>query len=288
MKPLNFLTRFIIPLGIIIISYYYLGPIAGIVAFLVFFSAALYSLRAYLYANQATNKYNRGDFKGALTIMKKAADSDQKAFRVRGIYAYLLLKLGHTEEADTQIEIALKGAQTQNDKNNFLMTKSLVLWKQGKLDESISILSDLIKVYETTGVYASLGFLYIAKGDLQQALEFNLKAREYNGKSAIILDNLGTTYILLEEYDKASEVYKEVMKLNPQFPEAYYNFARVLDHEGNTEKALKMANHSLSMSFWNISTIQKGEVEAFLSKLETKNASAKPANAGEINAPENK
>jgi tetratricopeptide (TPR) repeat protein len=249
-------------------SYSYLGPAAGIVVLVIFFGAGIYLMRAYLYANKANKKYANGDFDGALNDLKKAVASDPKASRIRGTYAYLLIKLGYNDEAASQIDIALKGAQQQYDKNTFRLTKALVLWKRGKLDEAVQDLEDLLKVYETTNVYASLGFLYIAKSDLNKALEFNLKARDYNGSNAIILDNLGTTYILMDEYDKALEIYKEVMKLKPKFPEAYYNYARVLHKTGDVEKELYMVRHSLSLRFWNISTIQKEEVEAFLGKLE--------------------
>jgi tetratricopeptide (TPR) repeat protein len=161
------------------------------------------------------------------------------------------------------------------------VTKALVLWKQNRVDEAAAMLSDLLKTYETTDVYATLGFLYIAKGDQDEALEFNLKAKEYNGNNAIILDNLGTSYLLLEDYEKALEIYKEVMKLKPLFPEAYYNYGRALEKTGDLEKALHMVRHSLSLRFWNISTVERETVEAYLRQLEEMEKANRPENMPE-------
>lgn len=274
-SPLNMISSFILPMALIYLAYSMIGPIGGFISIALVIVVFMYFKRALLYANRANKKYANGDFDGALKDLKTAVTTDPKSIRVRGTYAYLLIKLGYTEEAAVQIDLALKGAQLEQDKNSFRVTKALVLWKQDKVDEAISDMTDLLKVYETTNVYATLGFLYIDKGDLNEALDFNLKAKEYNGNNAIILDNLGTTYILLEDYDKAFEIYEDVMRLQPKFPEAYYNYARVLDKMGDLEKALYMVRRSLSLRFWNISTIKKEEVEAYYSELEARGQSLK-------------
>ena len=81
------------------------------------------------------------------------------------------------------------------------------------------MLDELIKTYETTNVYSTLGLLYNEKGDYEKALEFNLLAKDYNSSNPAILDNLGTSYFNLGEYDKAFETYQEAMKYKPTFPE---------------------------------------------------------------------
>jgi len=60
------------------------------------------------------------------------------------------------------------------------------------------------------------------------------------------------------------------MKNKPNFPEAFYNYARVLDKKGDLEKALYMVRYALTLPFWNTSTVKKEEVEAYLKELEAK------------------
>jgi len=268
MNQLSPLIRIFLPIALVYLAFSLLGPVWGIIVLVLFAALAVFMNRQFIYQNSANRKYNNGDFDGALNDLKKAVSLNPRHAGVRGTYAYLLLKLGHTAEAAEQIDEALKNAVTDADKNSLTLTKALVLWKQGKLDEAISSLEKLLEVYENTKVYATLGFLYIEKGDMDKALEFNLKAVDFNDTNGIILDNLGSVYLYRGEYEKALGIYQKLMKLKPVFPEAFYNYARVLHKLGDTEKALYMTRHALTLRFWNISTIKREEVEAFLQELE--------------------
>ncbi len=268
-NPLGSLMRYILPFGLAYLAYTFFGPLGALAVVAVILLAGFFLNRGMVYQNQASKKYHKGDFDGALNDLKSAVNHDPKNAKIRSTYAFLLLKLGNPEEAAIQIDEALKGA-LEADKNAMRVTKSLILWKQGKLDEAIEELTELIKTYETTNVYATLGFLLIEKGDLDKALEFNLLAKEFNSSSPIIMDNLGCAYLLLGEDEKALEVYQEVMKNKPNFPEAFYNYARVLERMGDLEKALYMVRHALTLRFWNTSTVSKDEVEAYLRTLEVK------------------
>lgn len=262
--------KVILPILILYLAFHFLGTLGGIAALVLIILGTGFFNRHLIYQNTASSKYHKGDFDGALADLKKAVEISPKSSSLRGSLAYLLLKLGHTDEAAVEIEKALSSANNGTERNTLRQTRALVLWKQGRLDEAIEDLEKLLQEFETTNVYATLGFLYIEKGDLQKALDFNLKAMDYNSSNAIILDNLGSTYIRLGEFDKAEEIYQKVMKLQPVFPEAYYNYARVLEKAGDLDKALYMVRHSLTLRFWNISTVTKEEVEGYLNQLEEK------------------
>jgi tetratricopeptide (TPR) repeat protein len=145
---------------------------------------------------------------------------------------------------------------------------SLVQWKKGNLDEAINILEDVIKNYETTNVYGSLGYMLIQKGDLDKALEFNLRASDYNSSNSIIMDNLGQTYYLKGNYDKAVEVYANLMESNPTFPDAYYNYALVLKSKNEFSKALEIAKKALNYELSFLSTINKSQIDNLINELQ--------------------
>lgn len=263
------LSRFILPLALVYLAYSFFGVWGALAALVVVLVVGFFLNRGVALQNQASNKYKKGDFEGALNDLKSAISLEPKNAKVRSTYAFLLLKLGYTDEAAVQLEEAFKLA-SDTDKNAMRVTKSLVLWKQGKLDEAIDELTDLIKDYENTNVYATLGFLLLEKGDLEKALEFNLQAKDYNSSNPIILDNLGATYLHLGEIDKALETYEEAIKCKPNFPEAFYNYAKVLEKKGDLDRALYMTRHALTLRFWSTSTVSKEEVEAYLKELEEK------------------
>lgn len=217
----------------------------------------------------ANSAYMKGDPEKALKRLEAALKLNPTNYAMRGSYAWLMLKLGRTAEAEAQIDRALAEADIESIRNPLKVTKALVHWKKGELEEAISLLEDLIGKYKTSNVYGTLGFLYLEKGDLDKALSFNLEAYDYNNTSPVILDNLGCTRLMRGEYEEAREIYGKLIRLKPDFPEAFYNYARVLAHFGELDEAIYMCRTGLLLKFWNTSTVTREQVESYLSELES-------------------
>jgi len=265
MQTVSALVRIILPLVVFYLAFTCLGTAGGLVVVVLYF--ALMNLSA-IFNHLASRAYTSGDYDKALRLLEKALKLSPKNSTMRGAYAWLLLKLGNTGEAEIQIDQALANAAREEQKSTLNVTKSMVLWKKGELDQAISLLEKVLESYKNSNVYATLGFLYLEKGDLDKALSFNLEAYDFNSTNAIILDNLGCTRLLRGEYEEAREIYMQLMKLKPQFPEAFYNYARVLAHFGELDKAIYMCRTALSLKFWNTSTITREQVENTLMELE--------------------
>lgn len=265
MQTVSALVRIILPLVVFYLAFTCLGTAGGLVVVVLYF--ALMNLSA-IFNHLASRAYTSGDYDKALRLLEKALKLSPKNSAMRGAYAWLLLKLGNTGEAEIQIDQALANAAREEQKSTLNVTKSMVLWKKGELDQAISLLEKVLESYKNSNVYATLGFLYLEKGDLDKALSFNLEAYDFNSTNAIILDNLGCTRLLRGEYEEAREIYMQLMKLKPQFPEAFYNYARVLAHFGELDKAIYMCRTALSLKFWNTSTITREQVENTLMELE--------------------
>ena len=60
------------------------------------------------------------------------------------------------------------------------------------------------------------------------------------------------------------------MKLNPTFPDAWYNYGRLLEVIGQNQKAVEMYQTAISKKFWHTSTVKREEVEFRLDELEQK------------------
>jgi len=224
--------------------------------------------RAAIFAFLGRTSYYKGDMEKGLRWFKKAYKSGSAKPQTITSYAYLLLKTAKIQEAEDILESLLRTKLEANDRMMVRSNMALVQWKKGNLDEAIQTLEEVITSYETTNIYGSLGYILIQKGDLDKALEFNLKASDYNSTNTIIMDNLGQTYYLRGEYDKAVEIYENLMDSNPSFPEAYYNYALVLKEKNEIEKALETARKSLNYSLSFLSTIVKEDIDNLIKDLE--------------------
>lgn len=274
--------RIALLLAAFFLAFTYLGTAGGLAVVILYFFIMNLSV---IFNRLASRAYAGGDYDKALRMLEKALKLSPKNGNMRGAYAWLLLKLGYTKEAEIQIDQALADTSREELKYPLNMTKAMVLWKKGSLDQAVSLMEKVLENYKNSNAYATLGFLYLEKGDLDKALRFNLEAYDFNSTNAIILDNLGCTRLLRGEYEEAREVYKQLMKLKPRFPEAFYNYARVLACFGELDEAIYMCRTALSLEFWNTSTITREQVESTLKELEEAIA-AKPVEASRDEANE--
>jgi tetratricopeptide (TPR) repeat protein len=241
-KTLFYVLGYIVILIILFIT----KPIIAIAIILASILYALYSNLSSIYAILGNRRFAVGDMEGTAAWYKKALIVKDCKPKTRTSYGYLLLKSGKVEEADATLKPLEKLKLGPKDDSQLKMTYALVKWKSGKIDEAISMLDYVYTNYRCTTVYESLGYMYVLKGDLQKALEFNLEALDYNSDSNVITDNLGETYYYLGDFDKAIEVYEKLIPKNPSFPEPYFHYALSLKEKNNKEKALEMLEKALT------------------------------------------
>lgn len=188
------------------------------------------------------------------------------------MYAFLLLKSGKLNEADNILSGILNAKKTDaHDRYKAKMVYALVLWKKDKIDEAVKLLYEVYDQYKNISLYEILGTLLVVKGEAQKAVDFNKEAYDYDKSDTVIIDNLGKSYYLLGQYEKAMEMYKMLFEKNPEFPEAYYNYGLVLLKMGDKGKALENMGKALKYPFTYLSTITKEEVENKISELNNNN-----------------
>ncbi len=254
---------------VVIVLLFRVNALYGLIFLLAGISLFLFLKRATIFALIGRNYYINNNMEKSITWFRRAYKTKAAKPQTVASYAYLLLKSGNTQDAENILETLLRSKLSEDDRMMAKSNMALVLWKKGCLDEAIATLEEVIKVYETTNIYGSLGYMLIQKGDLDKALEFNLKAHDYNNENTIILDNLGQVYYLRQDYDKASEIYEKLMAKEPSFPEAYYNYALLLKARGEYEKALETARKALGFKLSFLSTIQQDAIDALIIDLES-------------------
>jgi tetratricopeptide (TPR) repeat protein len=266
----NLVVGFVLPvIGVIIAAK--INKWLGIAALLLYLLIMIYVSRARIYTLIGTRQYSLGSLDGAIKWFGRAYATKRSSVRSAVNYAYLLLKNADLQKSE---EVLLKALKENPDHLELPYIKSimaLVLWKKGELDQAVDMLEEVIQTFKTTSVYGSLGYMLIQKGDLEKALEFNHEAFKFNSRDNIINDNLGQNYLLLGEYDKAKEIYDNLLAKAPTFPEPYYNYGLLLEKLGNNEEALESLKKALNHRFSYLSTISREEVEAAVSRLESTN-----------------
>jgi serine/threonine-protein kinase len=91
--------------------------------------------------------------------------------------------------------------------------------------------------------YANAHYFYaftflISRGRVDEAIAEMKKAAELDPLSLIINTNLGRTYFLARQYDKALEQYRKTLDLDPTFPRAHDRLQEVYEQKGMYQEAI--------------------------------------------------
>lgn len=262
------ILKLVIPLIVILVSFIY-NTLLGFLSIVLILAYLFYNARANIYMSIANSHFNKGDMENAKKWSEKAFKTKPDQVGLGISYGYLLIKIGDIDQAkDILFNLPQKNLSRENEMSLGL-NQSIVLWKQGKEDESIELATEMYSKFKNTILYGTLGYYYILNEDLDRALQFNEEAFEYNNSNTAILDNLGLTYYKLNEYDKAFEIYEKLMPLNPRFLEAYYNFGLLYEHRGDLQKAHEYYKKSLNFKQSLVSHVSREEIDAKISELET-------------------
>ncbi len=90
-------------------------------------------------------------------------------------------------------------------------------------------------------IHCNLGFLYWGKAETEEAIKSYEMAIKYNDKYDIAYNNLGVIYLDdLGRINKALELFKKAVEVNPSYALAHFNLARATSLVGNKVEAAKL------------------------------------------------
>ena len=221
--------------------------------------------RSNILASIAQYKYGFGNADGALKLYAFANKFGKMKFDHRVRYAYLTLKEGYVDEANKLFNLIGLDKLKPHERAKLKGSHALVLWKKGELEEAIEMLEYVHAHYPSTTIYGSLGYMYVHRGNLEKALEYNLEAYEYNNTDAIIVDNLAFTYLRMKDYEKAEKYYLELFELSPTFPEGYFEFGKYLiEEKGEKSEGIEYIKKALNGRYSFLSMFTRRDVLDYL------------------------
>ncbi|MDF2670180.1 MAG: hypothetical protein K0R67_2486 [Paenibacillus sp.] len=228
--------------------------------------AALYVSRSNLYASQGNKAFNNKDTEKALLWYQKASRCKPCPDKHKIALGYLLMKSGERSQAETVFK---KLVQSNNRDTRMQAQCNLATcyWLQGQKDEAVALLQEVFEQYKNTLVYGNLGYLKILHGDLEEALAINQEAYSYNNDDITIMDNLAMNYYLLDDIDKAHEIFQKLIPKSPQYAEPYYYYALTLNNRGEHEAAVEQINIALEKDISFLSPLTRDQLEQEAARL---------------------
>ena len=117
-------------------------------------------------------------------------------------------------------------------------------------------------------IYQTLGYLYVAAGDREKAVAYNLEALEYDDEDPITLDNMGQAYYLLtEDKETAKQYFLKALKQKPGQIDTLYFLAQYDIADGNREAAAQKLKTALEGRFSPLNYATKDMIEEQLKSL---------------------
>lgn len=102
------------------------------------------------------------------------------------------------------------------------------------LAEYLDIIAD---TPEMPDAYSGIGSIKQKNGNLSEAVYWYKKALGVDERYLRALNNLGATYLLQQEWQRARDTFESSLVINPHFPSANYNLAIAHEYLGNLEAA---------------------------------------------------
>lgn len=126
---------------------------------------------------------------------------------------------------------------------DLLLEKAARLFQEGDYREAEAVIKQALGQefvrYDQAEAYAILGNIYLELDYSQDAIEAFQKALEINPNSGKYWTNLGVSYRLTAQYDKAESCYRKALELNPDYPELYTSLGALhLTHTMKFEEAI--------------------------------------------------
>lgn len=175
-----------------------------------------------------------------------ATGDDQKAFRVLDSLA---------ESMDYEV----------------ILLKIEILVKFGRLDEA-AILGDKLIVNESDdldNVCLDIAYVYLSQNKTKQALDLLEKGDEFNNQNTELLYELAFCYEQNESFDKAINVNKRIIDIDPFANEAWFNLGQLYFALQEFTKALEAYEYAMAIDEKDsLTCVQKGHVHFQLNQFE--------------------
>lgn len=267
MKKLkSIIIYFIFPVTIIALAF---ARLSLILVFVIPIYFIVFTIFQYENIRSILAGYNskRGKTNKALRHIYKAYKVKNSSIHTALVFIYMLLKSGKYDKAGEIIAEVAKRDMSNYEKHQLDTNNALYLWKKKRINESLELYEKLMEDGQSSVLYGSYGYILTLGDNLAKALEINEEAFKYNANDKAIMDNLGLTYTLIGDYDKAYDIYEKLLAKTPNFPDAYYNAAELMRLMKDYDTGVRYMKTCMNKTFNGLSTITEKDAQKKLDQL---------------------
>lgn len=201
---------------------------------------------------------SEAQYKKALASLKK---SEERALTAYNLSKVLYDNKNYTEAARygwiayDEKDFLINDTQQANVVYNY----ALIQEKNEKLEDAVSLYKEALTLNpKHVKSKINLSALYMAENnpDADKALELLLDAYKTDNSDFSVNNNLGTAYMLKEQYDYAEKFYKAALDIVPDDEDALFNLANAQMKGGKPSEAV--------YNFTKITTKNPENLEAFV------------------------
>ena len=190
---------------------------------------------------------DKKDFSQAFVQLNKIVEIQPDFLSPHYDLARLYLIMGET---DKSIEEYKKLADLDPENASVHLSIGNIYSRQGKVDKALDEYKQVLVLAPDSPVgYNELAYHYAeSETNLDEALEYALKAAKLAPKDASILDTLGWVYFKKDNFNKAIESLKSAVEARPNAPTIRYHLGMAHYKDNDLNNALSEFKNSLTIS----------------------------------------
>ena len=229
----------------------------------------LYIRRGYIFFYRGAVAMNKGPEDRIWPNFEKALKSGVDVER-QVMIGSAYVQRGDAARGVEILEKVIANPKAKDFANTATITCSMGYWRLGNMDKAISVLEELSDAgYRDDNLSVNLESYLLEKKDLEGAKKAIDTGRQEKTETNGLMDNRGWYYIQSGEWDKAKEVYDELIDdRNAKFPEAYLHGAQVSIHENDIEQAIDRLSWGIGKKFYGTCMFTKEYMEKILLGLQ--------------------
>lgn len=201
--------------------------------------------------DRAKAEYDRGLAFAQAENYQEAIESYRQAINYRPNYpdAYnnlgnMLRKIDRPKEAILNYEKALE----QEPQHYFAnLNLAQIYYTLNQLDKASHYYSKALQIKPTEYIYNILSNTYFKDGKVNEAITVLTDAMKVYGRNANFLNNLGILYVSRKDLQKAKQLFSEVLNKNPDDVQALLNMGRLYASQNQIEEGKKYFNRALEL-----------------------------------------
>jgi serine/threonine protein kinase/Flp pilus assembly protein TadD len=206
------------------------------------------SMEAYKYFMSGQENFRKFYYDDARKDFEKAVEIDptfaSAYLNLSGAYSTLI----NIEARDRAIERAKSLSQKATDKERLFIESRYAQYVERDIGKAGNILKQITEKYPREKLaHYYLGVFFRRAGNIKGAIDKHLKVLELDPGFGESQNDLGYSYIILEDYERAVEHFKEYLALNPgdanphdSIAEAYFLMGRLGEAISQYEEAVRI------------------------------------------------